>query len=159
LIYKYKHLLLIFAITLSLACQDQSDETADSSDDTAEVHKHPNAPDTSEYDDEPVQDTINEYSGERFRNVRVEQIGDSTFEVTGQAQVFEAAFSWVINDGQQEIQQGHATTDAGAPAWGNFKFNINAAKPASNTILQLILFEASPKDGSRQHELPIVLYR
>ena len=50
-------------------------------------------------------------------------------------------------------------TDAGAPRWGNFNFKAEAKKANPNTVLHLILFEASAKDGSRQHELSVPLYR
>jgi hypothetical protein len=49
-------------------------------------------------------------------------------------------------------------TDAGAPAWGNFSFTVDAPKKNANSTLHLILFELSSKDGSRQYELPILLY-
>ena len=145
---KYKTAIAACALALSFACQDRSAEPPYGGGDTA-----------AEYNDEPVQDTVDVFSGERFRNVKVKQIGDSTFEVSGEAQVFEAAFGWVIEDGHQELKQGHEMTDAGAPAWGKFSFEVTAAKQEPNFVLQLILFEASAKDGSRQHELPIVLYR
>jgi hypothetical protein len=72
--------------------------------------------------------------------------------------VFEAAFSWVVEDEHEELFSGHAITDAGAPALGNFSFDITVKKKRANSILHLVLFEASAKDGSRQHELPVKLY-
>jgi hypothetical protein len=145
---KFKISIAVCVLTLFYACQDRSAEPAYTGGDTA-----------AEYNDEHVQDTVDVYSGGRFRNVRVEKVGDSTFELTGEAQVFEAAFSWVIEDGHNELKRGHGTTDAGAPAWGKFSFMVTVAKPAPHAVLHLILFEASAKDGSRQHELPVVLYR
>jgi hypothetical protein len=109
-------------------------------------------------DDHAQPDTVDLFSNDRFRDVSVVRTGDSSFEISGKAQVFEAAYSWVVEDGHNEIKKGFGTTDAGAPAWGNFSFQLTAAKKDSNSLLQLILFEASAKDGSRQHELPIVLY-
>jgi hypothetical protein len=108
-------------------------------------------------DDYEKPDTIDLFSSDRFRDVSVKKTGDTTFEVSGKAQVFEAAFGWVVEDGHNEIKKGHVMADAGAPAWGNFSFQLTAAKKDSNSVLMLILFESSPKDGSRQHELPIVL--
>ena len=145
---KYKLIVVAFALALAVACEDKSAEP-----------QYPSNDSTAEYEDEHVQDTVDVFSGERFRNVRVQKIKDSTFEVSGEAQVFEAAFSWVIEDGHNELKQGHGTTDAGAPAWGKFSFEVTAAKREPNTVLHLILFEASAKDGSRQHELPVVLER
>ena len=49
-------------------------------------------------------------------------------------------------------------TDAGAPEWGSFEFTIKVHKKRDHSTLTFVLFESSPKDGSRQHELPITLY-
>lgn len=98
------------------------------------------------------------YSNERFKEVTVEKTGDQTFLIKGKGQIFEAAFNWVIEDGHDELKKGFSMTDAGAPAWGNFSFTVNAPKKRANSTLHLILFESSPKDGSRQYELPVLLY-
>ena len=97
-------------------------------------------------------------SNERFRNVRATKLTDDSFRIEGEAQVFEAAFSWVVEDGHNELAQGHAMTDAGAPEWGKFSFVVNVEKDRSNSTLNLIIYEASAKDGSRQHELFYPLY-
>jgi hypothetical protein len=97
------------------------------------------------------------YQNKRFRNVKVEKTGEHNYRVTGEAQVFEAAFSWVVEDGHNELKQGHEQTDAGAPEWGKFSFEVSVSKRKPNSTLMLILFEASAKDGSRQYELPIAL--
>lgn len=106
----------------------------------------------------PHNTTKENYSNERFKNVSIKRLSEHEFEISGQAQVFEAAFSWVIEDGHHELAKGHAMTDAGAPRWGNFNFKAEAKKANPNTVLHLILFEASAKDGSRQHELSVPLY-
>jgi hypothetical protein len=98
------------------------------------------------------------YSNERFKEVSIARIEDHKFQVKGKAQVFEATFSWVIEDGHEELQKGSQMTNAGAPEWGEFSFTVEAEKKRDNSILTLILFESSPKDGSRQYELPIMLY-
>ena len=98
------------------------------------------------------------YSNERFNDVKVERLGSDSFLIKGKAQIFEANFGWVIEDGHNELQQGHQMTDAGAPEWGNFNFIVHAQKKNPNSTLHLILFESSAKDGSRQYELPILLY-
>jgi len=97
------------------------------------------------------------YSNERFKEVTVIKIGEHKFLVKGKGQIFEAAFSWVIEDGHEELKKGFQMTDAGAPEWGNFSFTIEVEKKRPNSTLNLILFESSPKDGSRQYELPVVL--
>ena len=98
------------------------------------------------------------YSNERFKDVKVERTGDHKFIIKGKAQIFEAQFSWVIEDGHEELEKGFTMTDAGAPEWGNFNLTVDAAKKRANSTLHLILFESSPKDGSRQYELPVFLY-
>ena len=98
------------------------------------------------------------YENERFKEVTVEKIGDDVFLVRGKGQIFEANFNWVVEDGHEELQKGFAMTDAGAPEWGNFGFKVKAPKKDPNTTLHIVLFESSPKDGSRQFELPIPLY-
>jgi len=98
------------------------------------------------------------YANERFKEVTVEKTGDHTFLIKGKGQIFEANFNWVVEDGHEELKRGYTTTDAGAPEWGDFSFTIDAPKKRANSTLHLIIFELSAKDGSRQHELPILLY-
>jgi hypothetical protein len=99
-----------------------------------------------------------QYSNERFKEVTVERINESNFRVRGKGQIFEANFNWIIEDGHDELQKGYQMTDAGAPEWGNFDFEITVQKKRENSKLTLVLFESSAKDGSRQHKLPIVLF-
>jgi hypothetical protein len=98
------------------------------------------------------------YSNARFKDVTVEKIGEQKFRIKGKGQIFEANFGWVIEDGHEELKQGFQMTDAGAPEWGNFDFTVEAIKKRANSTLHLILFETSAKDGSRQYELPVLLY-
>jgi hypothetical protein len=98
------------------------------------------------------------YSNQRFKDVTIKQVGPHEFRIKGKGQIFEASFGWVIEDGHEELQQGYATTDAGAPEWGNFSFVVNAQKIRPNSTLHLVLYETSAKDGSRQYELPIPLF-
>jgi len=97
------------------------------------------------------------YANKRFKEVFAEPLGNDSFLVKGKAQIFEANFSWVLEDGHYEILKGNQMTDAGAPEWGKFEFIIYAQKRRKNSTLTLILFESSAMDGSRQHELPITL--
>jgi hypothetical protein len=99
-----------------------------------------------------------QYSNERFKEVTVERIDENNFRILGKGQIFEANFNWIIEDGHDELKTGFQTTDAGAPEWGNFDFTITVEKKRENSKLTLVLFESSAKDGSRQHELPIVLF-
>lgn len=98
------------------------------------------------------------YSNDRFKEVTVVKTAAHTFLIKGKAQIFEANLSWVVEDGHEELKNGFQTADAGAPEWGNFTFTIAVPKKRPNSTLHLILFESSAKDGSRQHELPILLY-
>ena len=108
--------------------------------------------------EEPTASTPKVYANERFKDVTVEKTGEHQFLIQGKGQIFEASFNWVVEDGHEELQKGFQMTDAGAPDWGSFKFTIDAPKKRENSTLNLIIFESSAKDGSRQHELPIVLY-
>lgn len=63
----------------------------------------------------------------------------------------------MVKDGNEVITDGHGMTDAGAPEFGNFSFNVDVKKKAATETIYLILFEVSAKDGSRTHELPVLL--
>jgi len=101
--------------------------------------------------------TFKTYANERFKDVYVEKIGQDSFLVRGQGQIFEANFNWVVEDGHDELKKGYHMTDAGAPEWGKFELPIHIQKERSHSTLMLILFESSAKDGSRQHQLLIAL--
>lgn len=95
-------------------------------------------------------------SNERFRDVAV-RLTSEGYQVTGQARVFEATLGYSVEDGHNQLAEGFATATAGAPQWGNFSFAVSVKKARPNSTLHLILFESSPKDGSRTHELPVKL--
>lgn len=132
----------------------------------------PKSNNTTKIDTLEMVDTINEveekdeppppppkiYSNKRFRNVTVRNLEGNKFLVRGEGQIFEANFSWVVEDGHEELKSGHQMTDAGAPEWGKFQFTVDVEKKRPNSTLHLILFEISAKDGSRQYELPVFLY-
>jgi hypothetical protein len=138
-------LFLLFIIAVCLAACNSGNQSPDrkTGDSTSKVVDTPK---------------IKYYSNERFKDVWVEPYNDTIFVVRGKAQVFEATFSWIIEDGHNELRAGSTMTDAGAPAWGRFRIPISIKKMDPNTTLTLVLFETSPKDGSRQHELPIPLF-
>ena len=98
------------------------------------------------------------YSNTRFKDVTAERTDKFTFLIKGKGQIFEANFGWVVEDGHDELQKVFQMTDAGAPEWGNFSFSITAEKKRMNSTLHIILFESSAEDGSRQYELPVLLY-
>lgn len=127
---------------------------------TAKVDTIKTIPETLEVKKEAKPEVLlpKTYSNKRFKDVTVERVGQDTFLVRGQGQIFEANFIWIVEDGHEELEKGFQMTDAGAPEWGKFEFAINVHKKRKNSTLTLILFESSPKDGSRQYELPITLY-
>ncbi|HEX8269096.1 MAG TPA: Gmad2 immunoglobulin-like domain-containing protein [Flavobacterium sp.] len=144
-----KILISILAILLLVSCQNEKRELpAETPVVEADTSSRP-----------PVQtvEKLPIHANERFRNVTVEKLEDNKYKVSGEGQIFEASFGWVVEDGHNELKKGFAMTDAGAPAWGKFNFFIDAAKERENSTLILILFETSAKDGSRVHELPITL--
>jgi len=110
-----------------------------------------------EKDPEAVIPAPKVYSNKRFKDVTVEKVEANKFRIKGQAQIFEANFNWIVEDGHEELKKGFQMTDAGAPEWGKFEFTIDVQKKRENSTLTLILFESSAMDGSRQYELPIVL--
>ncbi|WP_199614594.1 Gmad2 immunoglobulin-like domain-containing protein [Paenibacillus alkalitolerans] len=83
-------------------------------------------------------------------------VAGSPFTVEGEARVFEAAFSWRLEDGHNILAEGHEMSDEGAPAWGRFRFDITYKK-ASQPNMTLILFTYSANDGSIENELIIPL--
>jgi len=121
-----------------------------------------------QYIDQPVTVRINAKTGEIVPNIvlendafrvyspRADEEVGNTFTVEGEARVFEAAFSWELEDGHNILAEGHEITDAGAPEWGKFKFDISF-EHASQPNMMLILFVNSAKDGSREHQLVIPL--
>ena len=127
---------------------------------TEKVDTVKNIPETLRVTKEAEPETLlpKTYSNKRFKDVTVQRIGQDTFLVRGQGQIFEANFNWIVEDGHEELKKGFQMTDAGAPEWGKFEFGINVQKKSKNSTLTLILFESSPKDGSRQYELSITLY-
>lgn len=77
-----------------------------------------------------------------------------TFKVTGEARVFEAAFSYSFEDGHNVLAEGHVMADQGAPEWGKFEFEVTF-KEATSPYGILIIYESSAKDGSPVHQLEI----
>jgi hypothetical protein len=150
--------LTLFAILLVLvSCNTREERVTIIKTDTLQI----SVPDTVAEQEPPPKDTIppfKTYANKRFKDVTVERIGKDSFRIQGRGQIFEASFNWVLEDGHEEFKKGFQSTDAGAPDWGNFDFIVHAEKKRLNSTITLILFESSAMDGSRQHELPIILY-
>jgi hypothetical protein len=147
----------LFFLILFMACNNGGEKSNSEKKDTVRVEEESTVLVPQEKEVDPIP-SLPVYSNNRFKDVRVEKIGEDSFRVNGKAQVFEATFNWVVEDGHDELKKGYQTTSAGAPEWGNFEFGLRVQKRRENSTLTLILFESSPKDGSRQYELPIRLY-
>lgn len=147
--------LILFLLTALVACNNNEHIKT-----TTKVDTIKTIPETLEVNKEskPEVPLPKAYSNKRFKDVTVGKVGQDTFLVRGQGQIFEANFNWVVEDGHEELKKGFQMTDAGAPEWGKFEFTISVHKKRKKSTLTLILFESSPKDGSRQYELPITLY-
>jgi hypothetical protein len=143
-----KYLLFLVIMTLAACNGNESPKEPTVNPDTVQVPTKSTAP----------LPAVAKYSNERFKDVTVERVGEFQFLIRGKGQIFEANFGWVVEDGHMELKKGNAMTDAGAPEWGNFSFTVDVKKERENSTLMLILFESSPKDGSRQYELPVLLY-
>jgi hypothetical protein len=150
---------------LALGCTEpsQKEETVDIADANTNIITAPDTQSAEPKQTEGLGSAAEEsapttvYENKRFKDVRIEKLGVSKYLIHGRGQIFEASFGWAVEDGHNELKQGHGMTDAGAPEWGNFRFTIDVQKKRPNSKLHIILFETSAKDGSRQHELPIPL--
>jgi hypothetical protein len=114
-------------------------------------------PDSTVANGEPDPAAPTVYANDRFKDVTISKTGEHTWRASGKAQIFEATFGWVVEDGHDELVRGFHQTDAGAPDWGNFDFSVTVPANEKVHTLHLILFETSAEDGSRQHELAIPL--
>lgn len=139
---------ILFAF-LIFSCQTQTKEKEESQIVTES--------DTTLISTEHDQTELKMHSNEAFKNVSVQSLPDNKFQVKGQARVFEATINWSVEDGHYILADGFATADMGAPEWGNFEFEFSAKKAEANSTMVLILYEASAKDGSQMHTLPIKL--
>lgn len=110
-----KYRLFVFAILFS-ACNNDNKTTADTVAKQDTVNVQP-----TNVKEPAVADTIatapesQVYANERFKDVTVQKTGEHQFMIKGKGQIFEASFSWVVEDGHQELKKGHEMTDAGAP--------------------------------------------
>ncbi len=87
--------------------------------------------------------------------------GDSTFVLSGIANVFEANVSWRILDADGEVvQEGFTTATCGTGCWGTFeeKIKYKGEPPNSDTLGILEVYESSAEDGSQLWLQKIPLY-
>ena len=150
--------LLLLCLTLNFISCNDSGSNDNVSQPIDSIKDYPDPPPKAEIKEITTSDIVLQvYSNKRFKDVTVKKTGENEYTIEGKGQIFEASFNYVVEDGHEEIKKGFQTTDAGAPAWGKFKFSIDVPKKRENSTLTLILFEISANDGSRQHELPIPL--
>jgi len=146
---------LLIAVIILVACNNN--ETKNPTIKTDTLKTTPSTSQVVKEKTEAIIPTPKTYFNKRFKDVTVERIGANKFRIKGQGQIFEANFNWIVEDGHEELKKGFQMTNAGAPEWGKFEFTIDVQKKRENSTLTLILFESSAMDGSRQHELPIVI--
>lgn len=162
-----KKFLFILPVLLS-ACDDEHAnrramiQTADSTRQRPEIPLvNPFTPDTTKVDSSLIKQSISDTFGNKiFKNVVVLKTGEDLFEVLGEAQVTNASFNWVIEDGHNELKQGTEKTDSLTTQFSsfNFKFVASKHKPQDTaTTLHLILYEKGKRNGKRQNELFIPL--
>jgi hypothetical protein len=150
--------IFLFLVLIGAGCNnEEQQQTSTLNSDSEKVQEKPTTSKEPEKTDTQLQNHI--YSNKRFKEVTIEKLQEHEFRIKGKGQIFEASFSWVVEDGHEELAKGFQMTTAGAPEWGEFMFTINVKKKRPNSTLTLILFEASAKEGRRQHELPITLYQ
>lgn len=101
------------------------------------------------------------FSNERFRAVRVRQLAEHAFRVTGEARVFEGTIGYVVEDGHYQLARGRTTATEGAPAWGRFEFVIDyePGTHGAQTQPTLVLYEESARTGRPTQELIVPLER
>ena len=105
-----------------------------------------------------LQSGMGEMKNNSFRNLHVTG-RDGKYKVSGEARVFEAAFSYIVTDGHDVYIENHEQTAQGAPAWAPFSFDINLSEddlPVNGTLM-VELFYFSPKDGEKTDILAIPL--
>lgn len=83
-----------------------------------------------------------------------------SFNIHGEARIFEGAFNYNLEDGHNILATGTIQASQGAPGWGTFDVTISFDPSSTESYLTqtLTLYEVSPKDGSPVHQLVIPLH-
>ena len=143
----------IFALVfLVISCNNKKEENINNDETEVSV-------DTVQLEEPKVPDneSVKEFSNERFRKVVVEKLQGDKFRIQGEAQVFEATVNWSVEDGHNVYDEGFTTATIGAPDWGKFDFTFQIKKAEDIQVLNLILYEISAEDGNQSHVLLIPL--
>src|SRR5690242_14496803 len=108
--------IFLFVLVTLAACNNSDQQTSGqtktetANEDTTQLKQQPDSSEfKNEKENKPEASSPKTYSNERFKNVTVKNLGNNEFLIEGQAQVFEASFSWIVEDGHEEIMQGHNT--------------------------------------------------
>lgn len=80
------------------------------------------------------------------------------YEVSGQAQVWEATYNYRVKVGNKVIKEGYGEASIGAPEWGDFSEIIKLSHQDKRKAI-LELYSVSMEDGSELHKLTIPLYK
>lgn len=142
---------LVLLVFLVIACNNKKEEInsdeIEASVDTIQLEE----PKTTD------NESVKEFSNERFRKVVAEKLEGNKFRIQGEAQVFEATINWSVEDGHNVYEEGFTTATIGAPDWGKFDFTFEIKKAEDIQVLNLILYEISAKDGNQTHVLLVPL--
>ena len=146
---KAAFLVLVFLV---ISCNNKKEENMNNDEIQVSV-------DTIQLEDPKVVDneSVKEFSNDRFRKVVVEKLEGNKFRIQGEAQVFEATVNWSVEDGHNVYDEGFTTATIGAPDWGKFDFTFKIKKAEDIEVLNLILYEISAKDGNQTHVLLVPL--
>lgn len=83
-------------------------------------------------------------------------VGDRV-RVRGRARVFEAVFRARVEDEAGTLAEAVVQAREGAPAWGDFDFELAFRREPEDDEVRLVLFEESAEDGSPIHVLTVPL--
>lgn len=150
-------MLILCSLLFLMACNNSSDKAMDV--ETSDNHSYDSTPVEIIA---PVWDTavpvLNPRSNKIFKNVVVERIAQDSFEISGEASVYEANVRWNLEDGHYDLGEGFATASAAGPNWGTFRFKVKAPKANENTTIHIVLFEEDMETGNKKNFLPLYLY-
>ena len=146
---KAAFLVLVFLV---ISCNNKKEENMNNDETQVSV-------DTTQLEQpkETDNESVKEFSNDRFRKVVVEKLEGNKFRIQGEAQVFEATVNWSVEDGHNVYDEGFTTATIGAPDWGKFDFTFEIKKAEEIEVLNLILYEISAKDGNQTHVLLVPL--
>lgn len=151
-----KHVLALFIFFYS--CNSASDNSTQQKPDSENPETENSIPAIKVSDNSTVSYKDSTYANKAFRNVVVTETGNGYFEINGEARVFEGTFYYFLRQEKKESDDEFVTASLGTPDWGKFNFSVNTSIFKNDIPLYLVMFQSSPKDGSRIDELTIRLF-